>query len=89
MQLKKLAQATLMALALGGVMGSTALAADIDFSKLEHRVTESSAPVVYFTKDISPAGLMAAYEALGRVPSGKVAFKLSTGEAGNNNHLAP
>lgn len=89
MQLKKLAQATLMALALGGVMGSTALAADIDFSKLEHRVTESSAPVVYFTQDISPAGLMAAYEALGRVPSGKVAFKLSTGEAGNNNHLAP
>lgn len=31
---------------------------------------------------------MAAYEALGRKPTGKVACKLSTGEGGNPNHLA-
>ena len=91
MKLKTLAQATMAALALSGaaLLSSTALAADIDFTKLAHRVTESSAPVVYFTSDISPEGLQAAYEALGRVPSGKVAFKLSTGEAGNDNHLDP
>ena len=54
MKLKTLAQATMAALALSGaaLLSSTALAADIDFTKLEHRVTESSAPVVYFTSDI-------------------------------------
>ncbi|MCR5806321.1 MAG: DUF362 domain-containing protein [Oscillospiraceae bacterium] len=44
---------------------------------------------VYFTSDISPEGLQRAYEALDRVPQGKVAVKLSTGEAGNPNHLSP
>ena len=91
MKIKTLAQATIAALALSSaaLFSSTATAADIDFTKLEHRVTDSSAPVVYFTSDISPEGLQAAYEALGRVPSGNVAFKLSTGEAGNDNHLDP
>ena len=51
--------------------------------------TAIAAPVVYFTKDISPAGLMAIYEKLGREPSGKVAVKLSTGEAGNTHYLSP
>ena len=69
----------------------TNAASRIDFSQLQHRVTaaDSKAPVVYFTSDISPAGLMKAYEALGRTPSGKVAVKLSTGEAGNNHYLQP
>ena len=44
---------------------------------------------VFFTKDISPAGLMAIYEKLGREATGKVAVKLSTGEAGNNHYLDP
>ncbi|MBQ7544310.1 MAG: DUF362 domain-containing protein [Synergistaceae bacterium] len=48
-----------------------------------------AAPAVYFTKDISPAGLMAIYEHLGRTPEGKVAVKLSTGEAGNTHYLSP
>lgn len=39
---------------------------------------------VYMTADISPTGLMAVYEALGRTPAGKVAVKLSTGEPGSN-----
>lgn len=46
-------------------------------------------PKVYMTADISPKGLMEAYEALGRRPSGKVAVKISTGEAGNNHYLSP
>ena len=47
------------------------------------------ASVVYFTKDISPAALMKLYEKLGRPAQGRVAVKLSTGEAGNNNYLKP
>ena len=45
---------------------------------------------VYMTRDISPAGLKAVYEALGRPAEGrKVAVKLSTGEPGGNNYLKP
>lgn len=47
-------------------------------------------PTVYFTGDITPAGLMKIYRALGRdLKGGKVAVKVSTGEAGNPNHLSP
>ena len=44
---------------------------------------------VFFTKDISPAGLKRIYEALERMPTGKVAVKLTVGEPGNSYHLAP
>ncbi|GHV73690.1 hypothetical protein AGMMS49940_09920 [Spirochaetia bacterium] len=50
---------------------------------------------VYVTTDISPAGLMAAYNALEQKPdnatitSGKVAVKMSTGEPPNSNYLRP
>ena len=47
------------------------------------------APAVYFTKNITPASLMAVYKLLGRDLKGKVAVKVSTGEAGNNHYLAP
>ncbi|MDR0322135.1 MAG: DUF362 domain-containing protein [Treponema sp.] len=46
-------------------------------------------PKVYFTSDISPAGLMAVYTALARQPSGRVAVKISTGEPPNSNYLRP
>ncbi|MBR1486372.1 MAG: DUF362 domain-containing protein, partial [Synergistaceae bacterium] len=46
-------------------------------------------PEVFFTKDISPEGLMAIYNKLGREAQGKVAVKLSTGEAGNTHYLSP
>lgn len=46
-------------------------------------------PRVYMTRDISSAGLMKAYEALGRKASGRVAVKLSTGEPGNLHFLDP
>jgi uncharacterized Fe-S center protein len=57
--------------------------------------TSGTVPKVYFTSDISPAGLMAAYNALGQKPdsatiaSGKVAVKISTGESPRSNHLRP
>lgn len=42
-------------------------------------------PVVYMTTEISPQGLMAVYEALGREAKGnRVAVKISTGEDGSN-----
>ena len=56
---------------------------------VSHRTDAAEAPAVYFTRDISPAGLMRAYEALGVEPRGKVAVKLSTGEGGNTHYLQP
>lgn len=44
---------------------------------------------VYMTTAISPAGLMAIYEALGREATGKVAIKLSLGEPGGHYFLSP
>ena len=44
---------------------------------------------VYFTRDITPAGLARAYEALGVKLKGRVAVKLSTGEPGGHNFLDP
>ncbi len=49
----------------------------------------SSTPIVYMTTDISPEGLQTVYDALGRTPTGKVAVKLSTGEANNTHYLSP
>jgi uncharacterized Fe-S center protein len=44
---------------------------------------------VYFTRDISPAGLMKVYEALSPELPGKVAIKVHSGETGNQNFLHP
>ncbi len=46
-------------------------------------------PKVYFTKEISPAALIRVFEKLGGALPGKVAVKISTGEAGNPNYLKP
>jgi uncharacterized Fe-S center protein len=61
---------------------------DVQTLNNEGRAYNASS-VVYMTKDISPEGIMKMYEALGAEPSGKIAIKLSTGEAGNPNHLDP
>ena len=50
---------------------------------------QSSGSTVYFTSDISAAGMMAAYEALNWTPTGNVAVKLSTGEPPASNYLRP
>lgn len=53
------------------------------FSALAEDTPET--PIVYMTTDISPAGLMAVYQALGREAEGEhVAVKISTGETGSN-----
>ena len=44
---------------------------------------------VYFTKDISPEGLLRIYDALGVSLKGNVAVKISTGEPGGHNFLSP
>src|SRR5574344_2357578 len=58
----------------------------IDNARLAHNKVGNVK--VYFTKDISPAGIQKVYEALVRKSAGKnVAVKVSTGEAGGNNYL--
>ena len=42
---------------------------------------------VYMTKEITPESLVRIYEALGRQAHGRVAVKISTGEAGGHNYL--
>lgn len=44
---------------------------------------------VYMTKDISPEGINAVYEALNRKATGNVAVKLHTGEYGGTYYLSP
>ena len=44
---------------------------------------------VYYTTEISPESLVKIYKALGVEAQGRVAVKISTGEAGNNHYLKP
>lgn len=46
-------------------------------------------PTVFVTRDISPESLIRAFQALDRPVHGRVAVKISTGEAGNPNSLSP
>lgn len=46
-------------------------------------------PKVYFTKEITPASLVAIYRALSVPAHGRVAIKISTGESSQTNHLRP
>lgn len=72
--------------------GSDPDSTDEDSADSESAVASDSdkeSSKVYFTTDISPAGLMNVYEALGWEPTGKVAAKLSTGEPPASNYLDP
>ncbi len=55
----------------------------------EPQVAGNDKSVVYMTQEISPAALVRIYEALGRPAEGRVAVKISTGEAGGHNYLKP
>ena len=44
---------------------------------------------VYFTRDITPEAIVRIYKALGKEAKGRVAVKISTGEAGGHNYLKP
>ena len=46
-------------------------------------------PKVYFTREITPESLVRIYKALGKEAKGRVAVKISTGEAGGHNYLKP
>ena len=68
---------------------STNGGAEIALSSLAYRTEEGSAPIVYYTSDITPEALMRIYAALSWSPTGKVAVKLSTGEPPASNYLDP
>lgn len=44
---------------------------------------------VYFTRDLTPQGVIKMYEALGTQLTGNIAIKIHSGEAGNQNYLRP
>ena len=52
-------------------------------------VMASAQSKVYYTTEITPESLVKIYKALGVEPTGRVAVKISTGEAGNNHYLKP
>ena len=57
--------------------------------KVEAQPAAEEGATVYMTSDISPEALIKIYEALGVKAEGRVAVKISTGEAGNPNSLKP
>ncbi len=67
--------------------GASQQAAPAAASAPEAGAEAGTASLVYFTSDISPAGLQAVYEALNWAPSGKLAVKVSTGEPPASNYL--
>jgi len=71
------------ALAIGALTFSTSAMAAL------LRSSNSSKSKVYFTKDISPEGIMKVYKALGQELPGKVAVKLHSGEPGGHHYPAP
>jgi uncharacterized Fe-S center protein len=56
---------------------------------LGSNIKETAMPDVYMTKEITPSGLIAVHEALGRKLGGRVAVKISTGEPGDHHFLSP
>ena len=51
--------------------------------------SDTNAPVVYMTTEITPEALVKIYEQLGFNAEGNVAVKMSTGEPPNSNYLRP
>ena len=88
--MKKLSSIALLlfAFCLGacGNKTKTAETTDTSDSALTARTDTAT---VYFTSEISPEALVRIYQALGRPATGRVAVKISTGEAGNPNYLKP
>ncbi len=60
-----------------------------DSTKVNSGTGKNKKSIVYFSKDISPTGLLAIYKAPDRKLPGKVAVKISTGEPGGHNYLSP
>lgn len=60
-----------------------------DADPIAEPTPDDGTPIVFFTSDISAAGLVKIYEALKWQPSGAVAVKISTGEPPASNYLRP
>jgi uncharacterized Fe-S center protein len=58
-------------------------------AKNQKKETAAVRPKVFMTAAITPESLMAIYKMTGRDLKGKVAVKVSTGEAGNHHYLSP
>ncbi len=54
-----------------------------------YETTDKNAPVVYFTREITPESLVKVYKSLGWQPHGKIGVKISTGEPPASNYLRP
>ena len=61
----------------------------VSLSSLAHRTEDESAPVVWFTKNITAEALLDLYTVLTPGLPGKVAVKLTTGESQATNFLKP
>ncbi|MDR1341870.1 MAG: DUF362 domain-containing protein, partial [Prevotellaceae bacterium] len=80
--LKTVGATTLAMMAAGGLSNCNSPASG-------RKNNASRKPKVFITEAITPAGLMAAYQALERTLPGRVAVKVSTGEPGGHHFLAP
>ena len=72
-----------------GVLAAGALAPRVRAAGAPKAWAGATGPAVYFTKDLSAAGLRRAYDALGAALPGKVGVKVSTGEPGGHHFLDP
>ncbi len=61
----------------------------VPYSYLQYLSEDSSASVVYFTKDITAESMAEIFKALNWTPTGKVAVKLAIGEPPSSNYLKP
>ena len=64
-----------------------ALALLVNLSGGAAKAADENVSIVYFTKDISPAGLLKVYDKVNAGITGKVAIKLHTGEPKGPNLL--
>lgn len=59
------------------------------YKSYEVSSSDTSAPVVYFIRDITPEALLKVFRAVGYKVNGKTGVKVSTGESNNSNYLRP
>lgn len=69
-------------------LAAAAMVTGINRARCEEPAKQN-APVVYFTREITPQSLLGIYKALGVTPQGKVAVKISTGESEQTGYLRP
>jgi uncharacterized Fe-S center protein len=77
------------ALCLLQITGCTRAAAQSPSVQPKSEFNKPGGKTVYFTREITPRGLMNIYQALGAEPKGRIAIKLSTGEPPRSNYLRP